>query len=44
MRAVATSCAQILEEMLQKGQHQDAEVEDRIRIHHIKKGGDNEES
>lgn len=32
IRAVATSCAQVLEEMLQSGQHQDAVVEDRIRI------------
>ncbi|WP_044958633.1 bifunctional metallophosphatase/5'-nucleotidase [Butyrivibrio sp. WCD2001] len=31
-RAVATSCAEVLEEMLQNGQHQDAVVEGRIKI------------
>jgi 5'-nucleotidase len=35
LRAVATSCAQVLEEMLQNGLHQDAVVEDRLKLHLI---------
>ena len=38
IRAVATSCAQVLEEMLQSGQHQDSEISDRIIIHRIIQG------
>ena len=32
-REIATSCVQILEERLQKGQHQDAKIEGRMVIH-----------
>ena len=32
-RAVATSCAQVIEEMLRIGQHQDAKVEGRLTLH-----------
>ena len=35
LRAVATSCSQVLEEMLQNGLHQDAVIEDRIKLHLI---------
>ncbi len=38
IRAVASSCTQVLEEMLQNGLHQDAVVEGRIKVHLIDDG------
>lgn len=32
-RAIATSCAQVLEEILIQGQHQDAKIEGRLNLH-----------
>ncbi len=32
-RSIATSCAQVIEEILQLGQHQDAKVEGRLKLH-----------